>query len=93
MYVVMACRSVLIAGVMGPRILDVATQIGVCWVGSLTGPRPLHTGDAQSILNYHGSNRQLTGPIRLTDRIDSFPPPPPPHQLIRVHGECIGVTK
>ena len=41
----------------------------------MTGPLPLHTGDAQSILNYHGPNRRLAGPIRLTDRTDSSTPP------------------
>ena len=46
-------------------------QGSVGW--SLTGPLPLHTGDAQSILNYHGPNRQLTGPMRLIDRNDSSP--------------------
>ena len=48
-------------------------QGSVGW--SLTGPLPLLTGDAQSILNYHGGNRELTGPMRLIDRNDSSTPP------------------
>ena len=48
-------------------------QGSVGW--SLTGPLPLRTGDAQSILDYHGANRRLAGPMRLIDRNNSSTPP------------------